>query len=226
MPSGGLASAAVLSDPADVRIVQNRLRQLNYYGGEMNGSWNADTELALRNFQRANGLSGRLDQQTLQAMGLTATSSGGRLANVEYMREPRMARQPGTAMGTDRAHMQQRSESDRMAHMREMHAQMHREMDQRQGMSNIAPSAGAGAAAGMTGRNLDQQSVRQVQQKLAAEGYYKIPVDGIWGPRSQDALLQFQENRNLPANGRLTPETVSAMGLDSSTLRQRSGRSL
>jgi peptidoglycan hydrolase-like protein with peptidoglycan-binding domain len=228
VPPGGFVSAAVLSSPEDVRTVQNRLRQLNYYGGEMNGLWNADTDLGLRNFQRANGLPvGPLDQRALTAMGLSGSVSGGRISDVTSMREPRMAAQPGTATEAGRmAHMQQMSESDRMAQMRQMHAQLHREMDQRQGMSNIAPSAGPGAAAGMTGRNLDQQSVRQVQQKLAAEGYYKIPVDGIWGSKSQDALVQFQQNRNLPATGRLTPETVSAMGLDSSTLRQRSGRSL
>lgn len=212
VPPGGLASAAVLSDPEDVRTVQNRLRQLNYYGGEMSGSWNADTELALRNFQRANGLSGRLDQQTLRAMGLTAAASGGRLTNVEQMREPRVARQPGQA-----------TQADRMAQMERLHEQWHRDMSQRQGMSNISPSAGAGAAAGVAGRNLDAQSVRQVQQKLAGEGYYKIPVDGIWGPKSQDALVQFQDNRNLPATGRITPQTVSAMGLDSSALRSKSG---
>jgi peptidoglycan hydrolase-like protein with peptidoglycan-binding domain len=215
VPSGGLASAAVLSSPDDVRTVQNRLRQLNYYGGEMNGMWNADTELALRNFQRSNGLSqGPLDQQTLRAMGLTASGTGGgRLSGITDMREPRMARQAGP------------SESERMAQMRMMHEQWHRDMD-RQGVSNISPSAGASAAAGMTGRSLDPQSIRQVQQKLASEGYYKIPVDGIWGPKSQDGLLQFQESRNLPVTGRLTPETISAMGLDSSMIRPRSGRSL
>lgn len=221
VPPGGLASAAVLSTPQDVQMVQNRLRQLNHFGGEINGLWNADTEMALRGFQRANGLpAGRLDEQALNAMGLSAASRGdGRLANISYMREPRVVQQP--------AHPpMQMSESDRMAHMRQMHEQMHREMDQRQGMSGVAPSAGPGAAAAMTGRGLDAQSVRQVQQKLASEGYYKIPVDGIWGPRSQDALLQFQEQRNLPVTGRLNERTVSEMGLDSGSLKTRSGQSL
>lgn len=189
VPPGGLVSATVLSDPADVKAVQNRLQQLNFYGGEITGLWTTDTEWAVRNFQQAKGLpAGRLDQPTLRAMGLTATSTGGfRMSDVtNYNPPPPQAAAPPPPP-----------------------------------VANIAPAAGprASAGVGMTGQNLDKASVRQVQTKLASDGYYKIPVDGIWGPKSQDALLQFQDNRNLQVSGRLTPETTSAMGLDHSSLK-------
>jgi peptidoglycan hydrolase-like protein with peptidoglycan-binding domain len=203
VPPGGLASATVLSSPADVRTVQNRLRQLNFYGGEATGYWNTDTELGLRNFQRAHGLAvARLDQTTLKAMGLEGTATGGgQLSDIAYARSPQ-------AMGQTAAAPPQAAQPP---------------MPPEQRMSAIAPAAGPRAGAGMIGRNLDQSSVRQVQQKLAGEGFYKAKVDGIWGPQSQDALLEFQDRRNLQVSGRLTPETVSALGIDQSQLKWKSG---
>ena len=68
VPPGGLVSATVLSDPADVKAVQNRLQQLNFYGGEITGLWTTDTEWGVRNFQQARGLPvGRLDQPIIRA---------------------------------------------------------------------------------------------------------------------------------------------------------------
>lgn len=192
VPPGGLVSATVLSSPQDIRMVQNRLQQLNFYGGEVTGLWTADTEWGVRNFQTANNIpTGRLDQPTLRAMGLTAVSTGGfRLSEVAFLRatpqQPQAAAPPVAA---------------------------------------IAPAAGPGAGAhsGLIGPNLEKESVRAVQTKLQGEGYYKIPVDGIWGPKSQDALLYFQDNRKFQVSGRLPPETVSAMGLDPNALKWKPG---
>ncbi|WP_162915186.1 peptidoglycan-binding domain-containing protein [Desertibaculum subflavum] len=186
-----MASAAVLSGPDDVRTVQIRLQQLKFYEGGPSGSWNVATEAAVQEFQRANGLAvGKLDQETLRAMGLGSIVMGnGRLTDVALLRGPRM-----------------------MDHQATHHP-----------MAGMAPAAGPGPGAHiLTGRHLQPDSVRQVQQKLAEGGYYKASVDGVWGPRSQDALVAFQNSRSLSGTGRLTPETISALGIDPDTLQWRS----
>jgi peptidoglycan hydrolase-like protein with peptidoglycan-binding domain len=64
-----------VSDPTDVRTVQNRLRQLNFYNGPADGVWNPGTQAALENFQRARGLPiGQVTAPTVAALGIdTAT---------------------------------------------------------------------------------------------------------------------------------------------------------
>lgn len=95
--------------------------------------------------------------------------------------------------------------------------------DTQHAMAGVAPAAGPGAGAHMlTGRHLEPASVRQVQQKLADGGYYKAGIDGVWGARSQEALVAFQNSRSLSGTGRLTPETLSALGIDAGTLQWRS----
>jgi peptidoglycan hydrolase-like protein with peptidoglycan-binding domain len=64
-----------LSDPTDVRTVQNRLRQLNFYNGPADGVWGPSTQVALESFQRSKGLQvGQLNGATVAAMGLDASA--------------------------------------------------------------------------------------------------------------------------------------------------------
>lgn len=37
-------------------------------------------------------------------------------------------------------------------------------------------------------------TIEQIQHLLAFLGYYKIPVDGVWGPASEEACGKFQED--------------------------------
>ena len=77
-----VASAPVsLSDPTDVRTVQNRLRQLHYYDGPADGVWGRDTQAAVERFQQSRGLRvGQVDQSTIAAMGLDARAFQTRTA--------------------------------------------------------------------------------------------------------------------------------------------------
>ena len=62
---------AGVSDPTDVRIVQERLRQLNFYNGPADGVWGPDTQVAIENFQRSRGLQvGPLNEVTMWSMDL------------------------------------------------------------------------------------------------------------------------------------------------------------
>jgi hypothetical protein len=62
---------------------------------------------------------------------------------------------------------------------------------------------------------VSSELVRNVQQTLSAEGVDAGPVDGIWGPRTHQALREFQEREGLDASGQLNAPTLAALGIDS-----------
>lgn len=60
--------------------------------------------------------------------------------------------------------------------------------------------------------------VQQAQQALQQAGLDPGPADGVPGQRTLAALLQYQRNQGLPANGRLDDATRNALGLRPVTL--------
>jgi peptidoglycan hydrolase-like protein with peptidoglycan-binding domain len=60
--------------------------------------------------------------------------------------------------------------------------------------------------------------VRAVQQRLAQNGFYNGPIDGVWGPGTESSLAQFQRSREIDPSGRLTPTTAAALGMDPNNL--------
>ena len=57
--------------------------------------------------------------------------------------------------------------------------------------------------------------VRQIQTKLKQLGYYKGSIDGIYGNNTQKAVIAFQKNCGLTADGIAGPKTLLYMGLGS-----------
>jgi hypothetical protein len=67
--------ALVLVEQLNTRQIREVQQQLNAHGhqvGEINGQWNPQTEVAMRNFQRSQGIqvSGQLDEKTVERLGL------------------------------------------------------------------------------------------------------------------------------------------------------------
>lgn len=88
-------------------------------------------------------------------------------------------------------------------------------------MSSDTGSAGAstamkGQAAGMSGENMDEQEIRDLQQALKDAGQ-DVEVDGVWGDGTAQALRDFQEEEGITASGELDDETLTALGLDLGT---------
>jgi peptidoglycan hydrolase-like protein with peptidoglycan-binding domain len=69
-------------------------------------------------------------------------------------------------------------------------------------------------------RNLSANTsvVRQVQQKLKDQGYTVGQIDGKWGPKTKDALSQFQQAQGLEATGDIDMDTLAALGFSSSDI--------
>nr|MCU0547695.1 peptidoglycan-binding protein [Oscillatoriaceae cyanobacterium Prado104] len=54
-------------------------------------------------------------------------------------------------------------------------------------------------------------AVRQLQSRLRTLGRNPGPINGIYGSETEFAVLRFQEERNLPATGIATSETLAAL---------------
>lgn len=61
-------------------------------------------------------------------------------------------------------------------------------------------------------------SIQVIQQSLSQQGYFKGQADGQWGPDTQNAVRQFQQAKNLEADGNLDFQTLQALGVDLSQL--------
>lgn len=57
------------------------------------------------------------------------------------------------------------------------------------------------------------EEVRKIQTKLKQWGYYKGNVDGVFGPKTEEAVRYFQRKNGLAVDGIAGPKTLSAMGI-------------
>ncbi|PWM50197.1 MAG: spore cortex-lytic enzyme [Bacillota bacterium] len=55
--------------------------------------------------------------------------------------------------------------------------------------------------------------VKTVQDKLRRWGYYKGSVDGIYGPKTKEAVKYFQRKNGLTADGIVGKKTFEALGM-------------
>ena len=60
-----------------------------------------------------------------------------------------------------------------------------------------------------------QSTVRNAQEQLKDDGYYKGAVDGVDGPLTHTAIRNFQHDKNLKVNGKLDRQTRDELGIAS-----------
>ena len=71
--------------------------------------------------------------------------------------------------------------------------------------------------------SLGKMRILEIQMDLKADGFYPQPVDGLWSPRLREAVMAFQEEKKLPEDGELNPQTLLALGVDLNNWFQTSG---
>jgi peptidoglycan hydrolase-like protein with peptidoglycan-binding domain len=64
---------------------------------------------------------------------------------------------------------------------------------------------------------MGKEQLKKAQQALKDKGLYEGEVDGVMGPKTREALREFQKNENIQQTGRLDRETMSKLGLQAST---------
>jgi len=79
--------------------------------------------------------------------------------------------------------------------------------------STGAPSASTGQGGGPS-IALAGDDIRTAQRKLRREGYYHGPVDGLYGPKTHDALLAYQRDNGLRQSAQLDTETMDRLNND------------
>jgi peptidoglycan hydrolase-like protein with peptidoglycan-binding domain len=63
------------------------------------------------------------------------------------------------------------------------------------------------------GEVLSHTSTAILQRQLAAHGAYQGKIDGVWGPRTEAALRNFQANNKLDVSGRVDGPTADKLGV-------------
>lgn len=80
--------------------------------------------------------------------------------------------------------------------------------------ADLPSNADLDAAAGDMA--MSQEEVQQLQETLRDLGYFSGPADGRRGPRTREALRDFQMDQGLPTTGSLDASTVTRIGLQAS----------
>jgi len=59
----------------------------------------------------------------------------------------------------------------------------------------------------------NQNAIKSIQQALEQKGYNIGNADGVMGPKTRQALRQFQQEEGLPPNGQINQQTMAALGV-------------
>lgn len=91
---------------------------------------------------------------------------------------------------------------------------------QQQGAATGSEYQGSEYQGGQAGQQQSQLSqvnepeIRQIQQQLQQQGYDVGQVDGLWGPQSQQALRQWQDDQGFEPTGRIDQRTLAELGVE------------
>ena len=154
------------TDYAAVRKLQQRLKELRFYTGEVDGDFGVSTENAVKNFQRVNGLvvDGRAGSSTLARLYSDGANGANRTAPPP----------PGDATPIPF-------------------------------YVNVTPNPQGGYVTVREGNS--GTLVRNLQQALKDQGYFKLTVDGLYGVGTTEAVREFQRRKGLSQDGVAGPAT-------------------
>jgi hypothetical protein len=63
------------------------------------------------------------------------------------------------------------------------------------------------------GHRWSKDKVKEVQEALKGNGFDPGTADGVIGPKTNQAIREFQKSKNLQATGRIDERTASALGV-------------
>jgi peptidoglycan hydrolase-like protein with peptidoglycan-binding domain len=70
-------------------------------------------------------------------------------------------------------------------------------------------------------QTMDRQQTMEMQRALTARNLYQGKADGVWGPKTESALRNFQTQNGLEVTGTLDEPTARALGIDSTTMARQ-----
>ena len=90
--------------------------------------------------------------------------------------------------------------------------------------TNETSGAQVGNTAGVI--NLGPDEIRQVQIVLRERGFYQGEPDGILNQQTTQALIAFQQQQGFQASGRIDTQTVTALGVSTSSTTGQTGNTM
>ena len=66
---------------------------------------------------------------------------------------------------------------------------------------------------GYSSSSMSREEIRELQMALRDKGF-AVEVDGVWGPRTREVLVQFQQRQGLQGKGEIDQQTMSALGIN------------
>ena len=87
-------------------------------------------------------------------------------------------------------------------------------------MSMVAPATNVYA---LSKRGSTGSEVKEIQTRLKNWGYYTGSIDGVYGAKTEEAVKYFQRKNGLKVDGIAGKQTLSAMGISSSSSSSGAG---
>jgi len=73
---------------------------------------------------------------------------------------------------------------------------------------------GAQVQAGTATRAATREEIKAMQKALISRNLYQGPADGVWGPKTESAVRNFQTQSGIESTGTLNEPTARALGID------------
>lgn len=188
-PTSAPSSLKKGSSGADVKKVQQRLRELGYYSGSIDGDYGAGTESAVKAFQRNNGLEadGKVGSRTLAKLN-SSTAKATKLTTATPKATARRTATPTprrTATHTPRrtATPTPRARATATPRIRDTYLRL--------GSSGTA--------------------VKRMQERLISLGYLSGKADSNFNAATELAVRAFQRTADLYEDGVAGPTTLSKL---------------
>ena len=234
--NAGYPVLRVGSSGSDVSDLQSRLYELKYYTGVIDGNYGLDTQTAVMEFQTrhgltADGVAGRQTQDMmysysaqpkyvtvdsaqqpsayqllkLGSAGLEVRKLQGRLAELGYYAGGVDGIYGETTVTAVKSFQRNNGLSgDGQAGeqtQKKLYSTTARYADHP--VATADPGASRSLELGMTGND-----VYALQQRLIELWYLTGVADGVFGQETQDALIAFQKNNGITADGKAGPATL------------------
>jgi peptidoglycan hydrolase-like protein with peptidoglycan-binding domain len=207
--SGGSSSGAssqVSLASSTIEQIQRTLNEKGYDAGPVDGNWGSQTQSALKDFQKAQGMqaSGQPDKQTLAALGVSknGSSATGGTSSAEGSSSGQSAAGGSSSTSEQGEAQQSNQQSDQQSNHQSS-----------SGDRSAASGSSSQSASGSSQQQLNSATVREIQKSLNDSGFSAGKVDGVMGPHTQSALRNYQQAKGLKATGQPDPETLSALGV-------------
>ena len=188
-------------------------------------------------------ISSNLPGQNLAGVGIEETSDTPQTAAADQQRLRELERRIAQ-LEEDLERQQSRYEDqldEQRAALEQERAELEREREELQARMEAEQQAPQGEMAAGGGQRIEwgdpsqrddgnvaqvpppvtPEFVRELQQTLRAQGQQPGPVDGIWGPRTHQALQQYQQEQAVGSSGQLDTETIAALDLQERAAQQQ-----